>query len=35
MDKILALEKVGIRVTRNPSKIGEEMLNMMKERRLL
>lgn len=35
MDKIKALEKVGIRVTRNPSKIGEEMLNLMKERKLI
>jgi succinyl-CoA synthetase alpha subunit len=35
LDKIKALERVGIRVTKNPSKIGEEMLNLMKERRLL
>lgn len=34
-DKIRALENAGIRVTRNPSKIGEEMFNFMKERNLL
>lgn len=34
MDKIKALEAVGIKVTHNPSKLGEEMLSLMKERKL-
>jgi succinyl-CoA synthetase alpha subunit len=34
-DKIKALEGAGIRVTKNPSKIGEEMLNFMKDRKLV
>jgi succinyl-CoA synthetase alpha subunit len=34
-DKIKALESAGIKVTLNPSKIGEEMLNFMKERNLV
>ena len=35
MDKIKALESAGIRVTKNPSKIGEEMLKFMKDRKLI
>lgn len=34
-DKITALEKAGIRVTRNPSKIGETLLEFMKEKKLV
>jgi len=34
-DKIKALESVGITVTKNPSKIGEEMLKLMKQRKLV
>lgn len=34
-EKIAALEKAGIRVTKNPSKIGETMLEFMKERKLI
>jgi succinyl-CoA synthetase alpha subunit len=34
-EKIKALEAAGIRVTKNPSKIGEEMLKFMKERNLV
>ena len=34
-EKIKALEGAGIRVTKNPSKIGEEMYNFMKDRNLL
>jgi succinyl-CoA synthetase alpha subunit len=34
-DKIKALENAGIRVTKNPSKIGEEMFKFMKERKLV
>ena len=34
-DKIKALEQAGIRVTKNPSKIGETMLEIMKERKLI
>jgi succinyl-CoA synthetase alpha subunit len=34
-EKIKALEGAGIRVTRNPSKIGVEMLNFMKDRNLI
>ncbi len=34
-EKIQALEGAGIRVTRNPSKIGEEMLKFMTERKLV
>jgi succinyl-CoA synthetase alpha subunit len=34
-DKIKALENAGIRVTRNPSKIGQEMFNFMKDRKLI
>jgi succinyl-CoA synthetase alpha subunit len=33
--KIKALESAGIRVTKNPSKIGEEMFKLMKERKLV
>lgn len=33
--KIEALESHGVRVTTNPSKMGEEMYNLMKERNLL
>ena len=33
-EKIKALENVGILVTRNPGKIGEEMYKIMKERKL-
>lgn len=34
-EKIQALESSGIRVTRNPSKIGETMFEVMKERNLI
>ena len=34
-DKIAALEAAGIRVTKNPSKIGETMYEYMKERKLV
>jgi succinyl-CoA synthetase alpha subunit len=34
-EKIKALESAGIRVTRNPAKIGEEMFKFMKERKLI
>jgi succinyl-CoA synthetase alpha subunit len=33
--KIKALESAGIKVTKNPSKIGEEMFKLMKERNLV
>ena len=35
MDKIKALENAGIRVTKNPAKIGEELHSLMKERNLI
>lgn len=35
IDKIKALEQAGIRVTKNPSKIGETMFEVMKERKLI
>lgn len=34
-EKIKALENAGIRVTKNPAKIGEEMLKFMKDRNLV
>jgi len=34
-EKIQALENAGIRVTKNPSKIGEKMYEVMKERNLI
>ncbi len=34
-DKIKSLEQAGIRVTRNPSKLGETMFDFMKERKLI
>ena len=34
-DKIKALQSAGISVTPNPAKIGEEMLKVMKERKLI
>jgi len=34
-DKIKALESAGIEVTRNPAKIGELMLKVMKEKKLI
>jgi len=34
-EKIQALESAGIRVTKNPSKIGETMYEVMKERNLI
>lgn len=34
-EKIKALEGAGIRVTKNPAKIGEEMYNFMKDRKLI
>ena len=34
-EKIKALEQAGIRVTKNPSKIGETMFEVMKERNLI
>lgn len=33
-EKIKALEQAGIRVVRSPAKIGESMLDLMKERNL-
>jgi succinyl-CoA synthetase alpha subunit len=35
MDKIKALESAGIRVTKNPSKMGEELFKLMKERKMI
>jgi len=35
MDKIKALENAGIRVTKNPAMIGQELFNLMKERKLI
>jgi len=35
MDKIKALENAGIRVTKNPATIGQELYNLMKERKLI
>jgi succinyl-CoA synthetase alpha subunit len=35
MEKIQALEKAGIFVTKNPSLIGQSMFNIMKERKLI
>lgn len=34
-EKIQALENAGIRVTKNPSKLGETMYEVMKERNLI
>ena len=34
-DKIKALESAGIRVTKNPSKMGEELFKLMKERKMI
>jgi succinyl-CoA synthetase alpha subunit len=34
-EKIKALEGARIRATKNPSKIGEEMSKLMKERKLI
>ncbi len=35
LDKIKALENAGIVVTKNPSKIGQTMYEIMKERKLI